>query len=335
MAARLGQKIKLLCLLDILKKYTDEEHPLPAAELCRMLEERGITAERKALYNDIEVLTGYGYDIISTRVPRSGYFLGARDFELPEIYLLADAVRSADFISAKKTRELVQKLDGMLSIYQAQKREKNIFFNTASKCGNEEIYYVIDGISAAIEQRKKITFKYGVRRLNEQRELEMSFGERKVSPYAMTWQEDHYYLICNYEKYDNLLHLRIDRMYGVAITDEEIRPFSEVSDYSGHFDIADYTSHLFLMHSGPVERIRLECEKRLIEQVADRFSGGLSVQNVTDTHFNITVKAAVSEGLVSWIAGFGGAVRVIEPESLRTSVINRARKILEIYGNDN
>lgn len=332
MAARLGQKVKLLYLLDILKRYTDEEHPLPAAELCRMLEERGVTAERKALYNDIEVLVGYGYDIINTRVPRSGYFLGARDFELPEIYLLADAVRSADFISARKTRELVQKLDGMLSVYQAQKREKNIFFNTASKCGNEEIYYVIDSISSAIEQGKKVRFKYGTRRLNDRRELEIKYNERTVSPYAMTWQEDHYYLICNYEKYDNLLHLRIDRMYGVEITDEPSRPFCEVSDYSGHFDIADYTSHLFLMHSGPVEPIRLECEKKLIEQVADRFSGSLSVYNVTDTHFSFTVKAAVSEGLVSWISGFGGAVRVIEPESLKNAVINRAKKILEIYG---
>ena len=331
MAARLGQKVKLLYLLDIFKRYTDEEHPLNSSELCKMLEERGVTAERKALYNDIEVLKGYGCDIIKTRTPKSGFFLGARDFELPEIYLLADAVRSADFISARKTRELLKKLDGMLSVYQAQRREKNIFFDTEGKCTNEEIYYVIDAVSSAIEQRKKITFRYGVRRLNADRELETQYKKMTVSPYAMTWQEDHYYLIGNYSKYDNLLHLRIDRMHGVEVTREDSRPFSEVSDYKEQFDIADYTSRLFLMHGGPVEQVQLCCDKRLMEQVADRFAGKFTVGEVTDTHFSFTVSAAVSEGLVSWISGFGAAIRVLGPEELRKSVAARAKEILKLY----
>lgn len=331
MAARIGQKVKLLYLIDIFRKYTDEEHPLPASELCAHLERMGVSAERKALYNDIEALIGYGYDIICTRVPRSGYFLASREFELPEIYLLADAVRSADFISARKTRELVNKLDGMLSVYQAQRREKNIFFDTCRKCANEEIYYVIDGIADAIAQNRKLRFRYGVRRLNENREICTSFREMKISPYAMTWQDDHYYLIGNYEKYDNLLHLRIDRMHGVELTDEPSRPFSEVSDYTDRFDIADYVSRLFQMHGGQTAQIRLRCEKRLIEQVADRFSDRLFVQDVTETHFSFTVKAVMSEGLISWIAGYGSAIEVLEPESLRQGVIDRARAILSLY----
>lgn len=330
MAPRMGQKIKLLYLVDILKRYTDEEHPMSATEICSMLEENGVTAERKAIYNDIEVLIQYGFDIICTRVPKNGYFLASREFELPEIYLLADAVRSAKFISAKKTRELLKKLDGMLSLYQAKKRDKNIFFDS-SKCTNEEIYYIIDGINTAIEEGRKITFEYSIRTLCENREIKPKRKTMKVSPYAMTWQDDHYYLIANYEKYDNLLHLRVDRMHSVEVTDEKSRHFSEVSDYTEQFDIADYTNRLFQMHGGSVEDIELRCNKNLMEQVVDRFSENIFVRDVTDTHFTFGVKAAVSEGLISWIVSYGGDIKVLSPESLKQGVIDRAKQILGVY----
>lgn len=173
-----------------------------------------------------------------------------------------------------------------------------------------------------------------MRRLNNNRELEAKSKKMTVSPYAVTWQEDHYYLIGNYDKYDNLIHLRIDRMHSVDIIPDSSRPFSEVSEYKERFDIADYTSKLFLMHGGVIEEIKLQCDKLLIEQVADRFSGRFSVSNVTENCFCFTVKAAVSEGLISWIAGFGAAIRVIEPESLKNGVKNRAREILRLYENE-
>jgi len=326
----MGQKIKLLYLVDILERYTDEEHPMSASAICERLEEKGVTAERKAIYNDIDILIQYGFDIICTRVPKNGYFLASREFELPEIYLLADAVRSAKFISAKKTRELISKLDGMLSVYQAKRRDKNIFFD-GSKCSNEEIYYIIDGINNAIEQGKKITFNYGVRTLCENREIKLRSKQMKISPYAMTWQDDHYYLIGNYEKYDNLLHLRIDRMHSVEILEEKARHFSEVTDYTEQFDIADYTNRLFQMHGGEVEEIELRCDKKLIEQVVDRFSEKIFVRDVSDTHFTFGIKAAVSEGLISWIVSYGGRIKVLSPKDLRDGVIARAKDILGVY----
>lgn len=326
----MGQKIKLLYLVDILERYTDEEHPMSASAICERLEEKGVTAERKAIYNDIDILIQYGFDIICTRVPKNGYFLASREFELPEIYLLADAVRSAKFISAKKTRELISKLDNMLSVYQAKRRDKNIFFD-GSKCSNEEIYYIIDGINNAIEQGKKITFNYGVRTLCENREIKLRSKQMKISPYAMTWQDDHYYLIGNYEKYDNLLHLRIDRMHSVEILEEKARHFSEVTDYTEQFDIADYTNRLFQMHGGEVEEIELRCEKKLIEQVVDRFSEKIFVRDVSDTHFTFGIKAAVSDGLISWIVSYGGRIKVLSPKDLRDGVIARAKDILGVY----
>ncbi len=330
MGARSGQKIKLLYLCDIFKKYTDEEHPLSAGELCEKLAALGVTAERKAIYNDIEVLNQYGLDIVNTRMPKNGYFLGNRDFELPEIYLLQDAVRSAKFISSKKTRELLAKLDTMLSVYQAKKREKNIFYSD-TKCTNEEIYYVIDAIGEAIDAGKKIKFRYDTRTFSQNREIGIKSKERKISPYAMTWQDDHYYLIGNYEKYDNLMHLRIDRMHKIEITDEKSRHFSEVSDYTAGFDVSDYTNRLFSMYGGEFEEISLRCDKKLTEQVVDRFSERIFVRDVSETHFSFTVKAAVSEGLVGWILSYGTSIEVVSPKSLRERVKLRAKEIFDVY----
>ena len=331
MAVRRGQKIKLLCILDILKKYSDEEHPVNAALICNELDKLGVSAERKAIYDDIEQLTDYGFDIIKTRFPRTGYFLAAREFETPEIYLLADAVRTAKFITPKKTRELVAKLQNMLSVYQTGGIENGIYIDTELKCNNEEIFYNIDTISRAIKNNKKIVFKYGVRTLGQDRQIKTEYKERIISPYAQTWQDDHYYLIGNYDKYDNLAHFRIDRIRSVDITDENARPFNEVCGYTDVFDVADYTKRLFNMYGGKNEEIDFACKKELLEQVADRFGDKIFIRNVTNTHFSFTANAVVSEAFITFVMNYGDKIEVKSPEYVREMIKNRAEKILNIY----
>ena len=331
MAARSSQKLKILYIVDILKEYSDEEHPISAAFIISKLNDYGITAERKAIYGDIEMLTDYGYDIIKTRVPKAGYFLASRDFEIPEVYLLEDAVRTAHFITTKKTRDLCKKIDRLLSVHQLKRRSGSIYINTEGKTKNESIFYNIDTISRAIEQKHKIEFSYGVRELDENREIVTVYKDRVINPYAMTWQDDHYYLVGNYDKYDNLVHLRIDRMKSVKETDEKARHFKEVSRYTDSFDIADYTQTLFDMFSGELMTVHLKCSKKLLEQIADRFGDGIFVTNVTDTHFEIDVKCAVSEALCTWLMGYGDEIEVISPQMLRDKILARTEKIKKLY----
>ncbi len=329
--ARRGQKVKLIYIIKILTEFTDEEHPLSATEICEKLANYDITAERKAIYDDIECLINAGYDIISTRVPKSGYFLASRDFELPEVFLLGDAVRTAKFISEKKTRELTSKLDKFLSRYQSNRGLNGIYIDGSSKTRNEEIFYNIDRINTAIEEGKKVSFKYGKRVLHKGRQITTEYKNRVVSPYAMTWQDDHYYLICNYEKYDNLMNLRVDRIKTVEICNEPARHFSEVSDYRDTFDVADYTRKLFGMFGGDTQEIKLRCNAQMLEQATDRFGDSIFITNVTDTSFDFTVKAAVSEGLVTWIMNYSDKIEVIKPDSLCQMIKDRAEKILKIY----
>ncbi len=331
MAARTGQKLKLFHIIDILKNESDEEHPLNAKEICDHLANMGISAERKAIYDDIDCLIDYKFDIIKTRTPKSGYFLASRDFEIPEIYLLSDAVRTAKFISPNKTRDLVSRLDGMLSKYDRKKRDYGIYMNMQGKTSNEEIFYNIDTVSRAIEERHKIRFRYGRRQLSGERNLVTEYKVLKVTPYAMTWQEDHYYLIANNEKYDNLMHLRIDRMRNVEELPEKARPMSEVSDYTDVFDVADYTAKLFGMYGGETEKIELKCNRGIIEQIADRFGENIFIRNVTDTHFTFTANAALSDALVTFIMNYGSNIEVLSPAVLREKIKQKAKIICNMY----
>ena len=326
-----GQKLKLIAVLDILREHSDEENPITATAICDLLQQKGIAAERKSVYADIDALMDYGYDIVRSYSPK-GFFLGSRDFEEAEVYLLADAVRTAKFISPKKTRVLVKKLGGLLSEGQRKKRGRDIYFNPAQKCNNEEIFYNIDSISSAISGGRKISFDYVSRQL-EGREFVDVIKKMRVSPYALTWQDDHYYLICNYEKYNNLIHLRLDRISKVEICDEAVRFFGEVSDYKEFFDAADYTNKIFGMYTGELQTIELCCKKKLAKTVADRFSENIFITNVTDDEFCFSYKAAVSDALVTFILNFGDEIKVIKPQGLKEMIVNRAEKVINLYKN--
>ena len=333
MEARIGSKLKILYIVDILRKFSDEENPINASEICEKLNDFGIRAERKAIYDDIENLILYGYDIIKTRTPRAGYFLASREFELPEIYLLTDAVQSADFITPKKTRELVAKLEAMMSKEQARARENSIYIEYKNKCDNEEIYLSIDTLRLAIETGKKVTLKYRTRQIDENRKITVKEREFKLSPYALIWMEDHYYLVCNNEKYDNLMHLRLDRMKSVRCTDDKYRHFSEVCDYKERFDTSDYALKTFNMFGGELCEIELSCNTKILEQVIDRFGDKIHIIGVEDGRFSFRIKGLISEGLVGWIMEFGGDIEVVAPQSLRDMIIQKIEFLEKMYSN--
>ena len=291
----------------------------------------GISAERKAIYDDIAALEAFGYDIVLTRSPKPGYFLASRAFEAPEVYLLCDAVQAAGFITPKKTRELTNKLGGLLSEHQAKSWQRQISLQSRNKCDNEEIYYNIDIINRAISARRKIRLKYRRRYLGASRKIEAQEREMVVSPYALTWAEDHYYLVGNNAKYDNLLHLRLDRMRGVTMLEEPWRHFSEVSDYKTTFDIADYTQKSFHMFGGELSDIVLKCKAERLEQVIDRFSEHIFIRSFSGDYFTFSVKALLSEGLTGWLLQFGKDIEVLEPQALRYSLRERAMQLAALY----
>ncbi|MBO5395368.1 MAG: WYL domain-containing protein [Clostridia bacterium] len=331
MAGKQNSKLKLLYLKDIFMKYSDEEHILNAMDIAEHLLQYGIECERKSIYKDIDILIEYGLDIIKTTKPRNGYFLASREFEIAELRLINDAIQSAGFISKKKTTSLLNKTDSLLSIYQADRLKGQVFIDRRNKCTNEEIFYNIDALDTAIKNEKKVRLNYSRRKLDEKYTAANESREFKLSPYALVWSNDHYYLIANNEKYDNLMNLRIDRIKKVEILDSPRRHISEVSEYKNSFDTADYVSKTFNMFSGRPEMTQLKCKTEILEEMLDRFGEKISIKKSEDGWFYVYDELFVNDGLASWIMQFGDKIEVIYPAVLKSMIKSKSEAILRMY----
>lgn len=326
-----SSKMKTLLVFKYLNLFSDEENPLSTTQLIEMLKNDGAVCERKSIYSDIDLLKKIGFDIETARSPKRGFYMASRRFELPEIRLLIDAVSSAGFITPNKTKTLIEKLETLASTNQAKELISQVYIDSDTKCNNEEIYYIIDALHEAILQKKKVKFTYKRRNIDKENRKNYTNKIFTVSPYGLVWRDDHYYLICNNSKYDNLMHLRIDRMRKIQIIDETARAVSEVSEYTDSFDVADYSKKTFSMFSGELAEVKLCCDLELREQIIDRFGEGIVLTAVDTDHFVTSINGAVSDGMVSWIMEFGNKIKVLEPQSLAVAVKKRAKEIYEMY----
>lgn len=326
-----GKKARPLMLLRLLERYADEEHPLAGAELCSFLKERGCGCDVKTVYRDIAALRQTGADILFTRKPRPGYFLGKRDFELPEVRLLVDAVLAAPFITHRKTEELTGKLRSLMSEGQAEEMMRQVCFEKRVKFDNEEIYYSIDAIERAIASGKKLAFFYRHMRIARGR-VEPAPGRRfVVSPYALIWDSDRYYLAGNYEKYDNVGNYRLDRMRGAEVLREKARPFQEVCEYRDYFDTADYIAKTFQMYHGEKMTVELRCSADILENMLDRFGAGMHILRSDEQSFTIEAQVSEGEGFERWLFQFGCGAEVLSPQSLRERMAEKAQALADLY----
>ena len=211
MAKSSGQKLKLLYLIKMLRENTDENHPMSTPDIIKYLENQGIHAERKSIYNDMECLADFGYDVVQVQSRLGGgYYLGSREFELPELKLLVDAVQSSRFITTKKSRELIRKLEQIAGKNDAGKLQRQVYVAGRVKTENESIYYSIDAIHRAIQENKQISFVYLDWNLKKQL-VPRPNGNKCVSPWALIWREENYYLAA-YDSEDRVIkHYRVDR----------------------------------------------------------------------------------------------------------------------------
>lgn len=324
-------RVRLLKVFEILRTKSDKDYPLSSADILEELGKYGIDAERKSIYRDVEALCEAGFDVVKTGTPKRGFYLASGGFEMPEISLLIDAVQSAGFVPKAKTRDLVDKLQGLVSEHQASELKNRICIENRSKSGNEEVYKNIELLNIAITKQVKVKIKYTKNQLKGT-QLVATLKEMTINPYALLWEADHYYLIGNNQNYDNLTNLRVDRIAEVTVTKEKCRHFSEVCEYQQRFDTADYSRKVFNMFGGEKCRIDLECNVKLLQQITDKFTDGIFIRHFdTEETFRFSTEAMVSDGLVGWLMQFGGDIKVLSPESLKQRVIENAEKLVEIY----
>lgn len=325
------QKLRTLMIMDILKKYSDDEHPLTSKNIIDELNENGSQCERKSVYSSIDTLIEYGLDINKTCYPYKGFFLGERDFELPEIRLLIDAVLSAKFITKKKTKQLIYKLQKQLSTYQACNVMDQIYVEGRPKFDNEEIYYSIDTINTAISKNLKIAFTCYNKSIKNNKVVLENQQQIQMSPYALMWIKDKYYVAGNCDSYNDVRNYKLDTMQNVKMINEEARHFSEVSIYKSFFNTADYVKKSMGMISENLCNIELICDYGLIELVNEKFGNDIKLSDCGNHKFTVHIDMYFNDELVNWLIQYADKVYVKSPNILREKVANRIRKIYKVY----
>ncbi len=324
-------RLRLLYLQDIFTRYSDENNVFSAEELSDcLLKNYDIHAERKTIYSDIEALREYGFDIVNVRTPVRGYYLQGRRFEMAELRLLLDAISAAKFISPAQTKALTKKICADLSVGQENILKSQVYVNSLVKSDNQDVYETISVLNQAINTGYQVEYDYSKRQLKS-KYVRRETHKSRVNPYALVWSNDHYYLVCNNPKYNNLMHVRLDRINNVEITDIRSRHFSEVCDYKDTFDVTDYANRLFNMFSGEKSEIKLRCNNEIIDEILDRFGEKVPVSLDGESHFVLKTTVELSDGLVSWIMQYGEMIKVVSPYQLKRAVVDKAKSILNLY----
>ena len=312
-----NQKLKILYIHDYLLRNSHEKHPIRAAELIEMLErQHNILCERKTVYSDIAALQDYGVDIVSIPGKSGGYYIASRNFELPELKLLIDAVQSSRFLTEKKSRELIEKLCKECSIHEAKVMRRDVVVSGRVKNMNETIYYNVDAIQEAIAQNSVIRFRYFDWGIDGKRHYRNKSYE--ASPYGLCQDHENCYLLAHSDRH-GVTSYRVDRMSDIELTATPRTPCPELTGKA----LTEHANRLFQMYSGEMTDVKLRFHRSLVNVVIDRFGSDIILIPDGEEHFVFTVNVAVSPMFLSWVIGFGSKAKILHP----TSVIDACRQM--------
>jgi predicted DNA-binding transcriptional regulator YafY len=322
-------KARILYLARILMEQTDEEHGITMAELLQELAAYDIRAERKSIYDDFEQLRLFGIDVIGTKQQRGyTYHIGNRTFQLAELKLLVDSVQSAKFLTTKKSHELIKKIESFASVYEAAQLQRQVYVADRVKTANESIYYNVDTIHTAIGANSKITFHYFRWDIHKQMVLRKGGALYKVSPWALSWDDENYYLVAYDDEAGKIKHYRVDKMLHIEVTGEK----REGAECFKGTDIANYAKKMFGMFGGEVQQVALCCDNALVGVMIDRFGTDIPVTPVDENHFMTRVDVAVSRQFLGWVFSLGEGVKIVGPEAVVSQMREEARRVGRQYG---
>ena len=306
-------KLRPLYLAKILYEQTDEEHYLTTAQLMQILEEKyGITAHRQTIKSDIDLLKEFGLEIEEVKSVQNRYNLYGRQFDVPELKLLIDAVESSKFITANKSQELVEKLSKLAGGHAAAGLKRNVCCENRVKPGNEKIYLIIDAINEAINENKKISFQYFRYDANKKQQLKLDGKSYVITPLHLVWNGDYYYMIGVYDYKQRLGSFRVDRIAKrPTILEEE-----GVAAPEG-FDVNEHINTTFRMYNSTHAEVELICDNDVMDSIIDRFGEDVSTCPNDQNSFKAVVNIAVSNVFYSWVFGFGGKVKINSPAQVK------------------
>ena len=306
-------KLRPFYVAKMLYEQTDEEHYLTIAQIIDQLNNQyGISTSRGTVGDDIKVLQEFGLEIEVEQSTQNRYYLIGRRFDLPELKALIDAVESARFIPTDKSSALVSKLSLLASPFVAPNLVRNVDVENRIKADNEKVYYIMEALNDAINDKKKVSFQYYTYNRNKERVAKHDGEVYVFSPYKMIWNGDYYYVVGYSEKHGSIGSFRVDRIVTTPqiLSEEQQEPPKD-------FDLNIYLNSMFRMYNGERKQIELVCDNELMDSIIDRFGNDVNVSVYDENSFKVNVTTSVGNVFYSWIFGFGGRVKIISPEDVR------------------
>lgn len=321
-----NQKLKLSYLTKIMLAKTDDEHALTMPQIIEELEKYDVTAERKSIYSDFADMTDkLGIEIIKEQIGRETYYhVGAREFELAEVKLLIDAIQSSKFITQTKSRELITKIKCFVSEHQAKQLQRQVYINDRVKTMNESVYYNVDFIHTAINQNKKIRFKYFKWDISKKLVPRHNGDWFVASPWALTWDDENYYMVAFDGLDQKIKHYRVDKMMRISIEDEKRDGKEEFKN----FDMAEYSKATFGMYQGQKTKVKILFSNYMCGVFIDRFGKDISYRPIDEEHSELHVDVNVSPQFYGWIFSLGKDVRVVGPDEVVEQMREAAKEFL-------
>ena len=323
-----NQKYKLIYIIKYLLENTDENHKVTMPQILTYLEANEITAERKSIYDDIDAIQELGIDVQKEKVGRNFYYYVVdRDFEMAELKLLVDAIQSSKFITEKKSQELIKKLGTLVSVHEAKQLKRQVYVAGRAKAINENIFYNVDAIHNAIEENKKVRFQYFQWNTKKEMELRKNGDWYEVSPWALMWEDENYYLVAFDPVAGKMKHYRVDKMLKMSCMDydREGREFFEKSN------VSEYTKKNFGMFAGEEETVKLEVHNGLVGVILDRFGTDTMIIPADEEHFRVNVRVSVSNQFFGWVFGLGDGIKILGPENVKMKMKEEIEKIQKFY----
>lgn len=323
------QKLKILCVMQILLDYSDEDHVLSATRIVELLErDYDIIADRKGIYNDVEILREFDMDIEQKKGTNPGYYVASREFELAELKLLVDAVQSSKFISTKKSKQLIGKLEKLTNQFGKKQLQRQVYISNRAKTDNENILINVDNIHSAINNNRTILFKYVNWTVDGNFEERRGGALYEVSPWALTWDDENYYLVAYDSHEEKIKHFRVDKMRKIEVSNS----LREGKEHFENFDLGVFARKTFGMFDGKEEHVTLVCDNSLCGVIFDRFGkDGASVRNEDDENIRVSVNVCVSPQFFGWMTGLGEKIKIVAPESVKNNYEKYIKLILENY----
>lgn len=324
-----NQKFKLYCLAQIMLEQTDEEHYISMPEIIEALAAYDITADRKSLYQDLRDLEKLGIEVEGEATGnRYHYHVISRFFELPELKLLVDAIQSSKFITERKSNALIKKLERLVSKYEAQKLQRQVYVSGRIKTMNESIYYTVDAIHNAISENRKIKFQYYQWNLKKEMELRHNGAWYHISPWGLSWDDENYYLVGFDSEAGLIKHYRVDKMLHISMSEEK----REGSEYFTKLDMAEYAKKSFGMYGGEEQTVKLLVDNSLAGVVIDRFGKDVMMIPTDGDRFTVSVNVRVSRQFMGWVFSLGEKVKIIGPDLVVEQMREEVSRLVRQYG---